>query len=331
MSNKKKIKSESIGEFKIDNNIKFWLYSLKNDSWKCLDNLYKNEKYCYYVPTIESVNIKKNDIIFMYQQHKYPKLNGFVGICNASGKFKKNDSKIKFFNDINLGRFYTDTISMDKFDNPIRISLLEKSLLKHAPEFKSYNTFKIKYISKQNTILTEISRTIGLALLKILIKMSESIPENTSDFIESSGESDNCSDSSDPSESSDESSDDSDDDAIYVVKGHIPILINPCKSFAWNDDNDIILHAFKKHYNTCDKCEKIDNNDYQFSPFLERGEISFDELKKEDTIDKYLEYYHNLKNYTFELCNDDKHKDHIKIYRINNRSHIYHRSILIVW
>ena len=57
----------------------------------------------------------------------------------------------------------------------------------------------------------------------------------------------------------------------------------------------------------------------------------FKELKNEDTIDDYLEYYYNLKNYTFELSNADKDKDHIKIYRINNRSHIYHRSILIVW
>jgi hypothetical protein len=324
---KKQTKDKYVGEFEINKSVNYWLYSLKDDSWKTLTALYKNEDYCYYVPTIENKEIKKKDIIFIYQRHKSPKLNGFVGVCNASEKFTKNISKKKFFNDVNLSRFYLDTISMDKFDEPIRITQIDKLLIKKTSEFKSHAVFKSKYISKQNTILTQIPQTIGFALLEILITMSEKIPDNTSDFVESSGES--------SIESSDESSSDeselSDDNTTLIVKGHIPIIMMPCKLFTWHNDPNVMAKMFKKHYKTCSKCEKTDNNNCQFTPFLESENLYFKELKNEEKIDDILKYYFNLKNYVFKLLDDDKNSDHVLIYRINNRSHVYHRAILIVW
>ncbi len=53
-------------------------------------------------------------------------------------------------------------------------------------------------------------------------------------------------------------------------------------------------------------CEKTDNNNCPLLPMLEKSEVYCKELKDDEKLEEYLEYYYNLKNYTFELIDDDK-------------------------
>jgi len=102
----------------------------------------------------------------------------------------------------------------------------------------------------------------------------------------------------------------------------VPILMTPCKKFKWSDDDDEIITELITHYNTCKKCDKVDNN--TVVPALDDSKILYNELDDEDDINKYMECYFNVQKY------EKKRKDVSYVYKINDTDHDYYGSIIIL-
>lgn len=326
---------------------KFWLYKLQDTQWDHLLSLFNKKKF--YVSSFKDYKIKQNDVIIIYHKSNNFKKCGFVAICQTLTDMKHNSNGIKIFIDTNMNKFYCELSIASTFNVPQRISQIENHLKLNCKSF-SLTTFKSKYISSEYAFCN-IPEDIGSELINVLSQennlQSEKKEDNFKKKIESDSDSkleselesensfENSSDSSeDDSKSyidqSESSSDESNDD-ILVVKGHIPIMMIPCADFVWDSDSEISLKNFKKHYNTCSICEKTDNNNISLTQILENAEIYCRELKNEERLEEYLEHYYELRNYKFEVIDEDKKYNHVYIYRINQRGHIYHKCILIIW
>jgi hypothetical protein len=121
-------------------------------------------------------------------------------------------------------------------------------------------------------------------------------------------------------------------DIPKIVEGHIPILFEPCCDYKWygNKYYEESLEIFKYHYTKCQNCFKTNNNSEELYPYINNSEIWFSNTNIKDT-NKYLELYHNLKNYTFTLMCDDKKYNHIYVLKINKLENTYKNCLIIVW
>jgi hypothetical protein len=108
------------------------------------------------------------------------------------------------------------------------------------------------------------------------------------------------------------------------VEGNIPVLMVPCHKFKWSDDDDDEnKNQIIYHYKTCKKCDKTNNNsnDIIFDEF----KTKYVELDDEDDINMFMNYYLCAKEYDKNLNNK------IYIYKINDDSHQYYESIIILY
>ena len=120
-------------------------------------------------------------------------------------------------------------------------------------------------------------------------------------------------------------------DDVRIVIGHIPILMEPCNEFDWNMDEFMTIKSFKKHFLTCKKCIKTDNNECSVYPFVQNCLIHCDNMTDEKQIDGCFEYYHNGTPCKFELVGNDRNNNHMYVFRISLKHHIYHNTILVMW
>lgn len=327
-------KSIEIGDFKITKNTMFWLFVLSETNWNDLKTNYERGEY--YVSSYTNPNINKNDIIIIYQQHKTNKLNhGIVSICQVNNSLTKNNKKIKIFRDINMNKYITDLCALTHYDTPYRISQMEKTLCQKCNVFKSANWFKKKYIKEKTTFIL-IDKSLGTQIIRLIIECPDDLESNitnsiskTTNFYDSDSYSEWGSSVDENNTSSEYIS--SDDDCIRILDGHIPVVMIPCKNFKWSDDDESIIHEFKKHFIDCKKCEVTDNNDVSIYKDFNSYIFEYDELTDEDEINKKLEQYYNCSNCKFELEGKDKNKKHMYIYKINLRNHIYHKTLLVIW
>lgn len=313
-------------------NTKYWVYVLQNNHWEHLSELFKKNKF--YISSFKNYSIKENDIIFVYQKHRSTLKIGFVAICQTSTKMIFNEkNKIKIFKDMNMNRYFVELGIVLPFNDPYRMSTIEKHLGKND-DFRT-SSFRNDHL-KEASAFSEINKDIGRNLLKILVELSdEAPPETSNDNIDSYDENEESEESelSELSEQDNTESDDniSDDDEILVVDGHIPIMMIPCQEFEWNKDSEVTIENFKTHYKNCSKCQKTDNNDVSFLPVLESSEIYCKEIKKDEEIEEYVDCYHELRKYMFKLADEDKQYSHVYLFRINHRGDTYHKCILIIW
>ena len=186
---------------------------------------------------------------------------------------------------------------------------------------------ELEYKEKEESLKLKTQR-IASSMIKIYNSDSEESDsdksksesdKSESDKSESDiNESDKNESDSDNSETSEEFSNEKNNDK------HIPIIVETCKEYKWDNG----LNEFKDHYSNCVKCNKTDNNNISYMTFLNKTnskKIKMDELKDDDEIEEYLEYYHGTQGYKM------KSKYSVFIFRIHNRSHPYHKCLLIVW
>lgn len=304
---------DNIGEFSIYEETNFWMYTIKDTDW---DRIKKK----LLLPSYKKFEIKKNDIVMVYQKSRSLKKTGIISVCQALSKMKSSD--IRLSDDNSCNNFSLEPSIMSNFDIPCKIKHFAESLKNNTVEFKSEKNFKTKYV-KNNTDFTKINSFLGLELLRETIKLSNELEmsNDTSD--------DSC--SSNSSCELEEYTNSSDDDSILYVIGNIPIMMIPCKSLEWNDDPDEFDEVFKNHLLSCKKCEKTDNNNKNISSVINDANMYYHKLKNKDKIEKMLSYYLNLKNYVFELSNDDKNYTHIYVFKIIDEDSIYNNCILVVF
>jgi len=318
-------------EFVIHQKTTFWIYKLSSNYWEQLSKLFKKKKI--YISSFGAHKLLKHDIVLIYQKHASAFKNGFVAMCQICSDMIQNTENIKIFNDSNMNKYYCEVNIACIFETQYKLTYISKTLKEKG---KIFNFASIKKICTGDYLYTRIDLTTGTNIISVLnddiktpIKNKFKSDSKSSELSSDSSGSDDSSDTK--SEYSSQSLSSSDDDEILVVRGHIPIMMIPCNEFRWDLNPDISIKNFKKHYSMCNTCEKIDNNNCTLFPFFDKAEIFCKELKDDDKLKKYLEYYYNLKNYTFELMDNDKKYDHVYLHRINNRGHIYHRCILIIW
>ena len=265
--------------------INYYLHTFSPSTWKeYMDtNAIKINK---------NYNLKKLDILFLFIRAK-PK-HYFFGII----QLKNNQVKDKYI--------LTDFESVE-FDEKIYTKNMYEILGNKLPlKKKTMKAFQMKYLSKPDII-------IGLPDCSELIDdlLEDASEDKSSEKEKEESESDICISMDDSSssnseeetenkeiaESSDGSSDDSDDISECEDGGLIPIIMIPCKKFNLIKLKKYKLKYFKKHYQTCTICEKVDNNPCPLSNIIDTmdGEV-FEIIEKKDMeLELALPYYYSLK------------------------------------
>lgn len=330
-----------IGDFMVKKSTMFWLLVLQENGWQDLRTSYDRD--LHYISSYMNPNIKAGDIILVYQQHTTNKMaHGFVSVCQIRSDLEENKNKIKVFRDQNMNRYCSKLKVLHNFDNPYKILQMEPLIIKHCKNIKSATAFKTKYIKEPNSFI-QIDKPVGIGLMKIMLELQDEIEalksndgssrksgkSNNTHESESEEEDDYDEDSDYESEEEDESDSDSED--IRVAVGHIPIIMCPCKNFNWTDDEFMTLKNFKNHFINCKKCDKTDNNNCSIYQNFDTYKFHCEELLDDDEIDEKLQNYYSCKRSTYELEGEDKKYDHIYVYKINSKEHIYHRALLIIW
>lgn len=352
---------ETFSTITVDKNISYWMFVLSDINWEDLKkNLMKD---VFYITSFGLQELKSNDIVFVYQKHTTNlKLHGFVCVFQIDKNIGLNKMNIKIFKDVNMSKYISSIIAIELFTEPYKISSIEHILKKECPNvFTSYTSFNLKY-TKNKSVFMPIDKSLGYSLLKNLFALSDNQIElksaNSSKSKQSNKKSDKKSVTTNQSKpsvykseqsiQSEQSSDcystedytsdtesDYDDyennDDVRVVIGHVPILMEPCNNFTWSKEEYMTIKNFKSHLLNCKKCNKIDNNDTSIYNYINNSVIHCSEMKNEEEIESCLKYYYNCSTCKFELIGNDRKNDHIYIFRIVSKHHIYHNCLLIMW
>lgn len=155
---------------------------------------------------------------------------------------------------------------------------------------------------------------------------------NKSDDSENSdSDNDNIFNESSDNESSSESNSDNSKEHI-TIDGHIPIIMIPCVHFKWkHKTTEELLREFKKHYGKCERCSVTNNNNSELGLALPKANVIYREKKDGDSLTKIIKKYFNLKPYKFNVPKRKHPKSPIYIFRVNDKTHIYHNCFIIVW
>lgn len=350
------VKTEHFSTIIVNEKVSYWIITLSEINWEDLKKHFL--KGTFFITTFEKHNLKKNDVILIFQKHSINlKSHGFVAICQIKANIGKNELNINIFKDINMAKFISSISSLELFNEPLKYSKIESMLkkdCKNTNDFCTSAVFGSKY-TKQKSVFFQLPNKLGYSLVKNLIALSDGeieIGSTGSKNIsknEKKGEifddppyssSEEEVDDEPPYSSDSENSDDSTNDSMYdianendvrVVIGHIPILMIPCNLFEWSNDEYVTIKNFKKHFLECENCDKTDNNNCNIYPFVKNSLVHCTDITDENMIDSYLDYYHKEKICKFELVGNDKKNDHIYVFRILAKRHIYHNTILIMW
>jgi hypothetical protein len=341
----------SIGNFVIKRDTCFWIFVLSEINWTDLKVNFDKESY--FISSFTCPKVKEGDVILVYLQHSSNKLlHGIVSMCQLGTNLELNTLNIKLFRDINMNKYICKIKVLESFDEPYKISQLEKLMVSQYKSFKSANAFKAKYV-KDKSVFCPVDRLIGTAFVKVLINMLDDIDSvgnksTSSNYIDKSTKSNSESESESEGEESesffntdcsdcssendeDEWYNDFDNDDIRVVCGHIPILMTPCKQFTWNKYEFLVIKEFKDHFQNCTKCNKTDNNCVSIYKDFESYKFHYDEISDPDKIDELLDDYWNCKEKKFELEGEDRKYNHVHVHMFLTKLHDYDKSILVEW
>lgn len=329
----------------------YWIFVLSEINWEDLKR--KFFKNTFYITSFGKHTFKKSDVILIFQKHSTnTKMCGFVAICQIKDNLGENYLDIVIFKDLNMAKYISSISALEVFNTPLKVSQIDTILKADCKDFTTAVAFNAKY-TKNKSLFTMLPTQLGYYLLKNLIALSDGTLDLSSkikpgqkkkieksicsssdtkmtETIETTEEDDKWDEIPAYSSDSTESETDSDSD-IKVVIGHIPILMIPCHTFDWNVDEYMTIKSFKKHFLECNKCDKTDNNNCNVYPFAQNCIIHCTDLKEDKAINSYLEYYHEEKICRFELLGKDKKNNHMYVFRILSKHHVYHNTLLVMW
>jgi hypothetical protein len=312
---------ENIGEIQIYKHTSYWIYRIEENFWDQLVNNFNRKKF--YLSSFKTNLVKKDDVVLIFKTNKSPQKTGFVCICQISSDIQHNTDNIKIFGDKNMNKFYSELNSVFLLDDHIKLSDLKDKIVG-----LKYQTFRRTNIG-DNTMFVKLQSHLAIDIIHELTANIDECTEDLSDEIL-----DNTNEEYEEEENDDESvashmSDGSND--VEVRMGHIPILFEPCNNFNWDNDMNVRIKNFKNHFSQCSKCQQTDNNEVTVISKFDKSQFYCADIKDENAINKYLEYYQNLKRWKIELIDDDKKYDHVIIYRVNDRSNLYHGCCIVLW
>ena len=294
------------------------VYMMKLKKEYCEEILKNIKNKIFYLGSYKEYKISSNDIIIIYQTNDN-RNNGFFGLFKICVNQQLNGEKIKVFKDINMHKYIMKFSDYFIFDNIIKYSNIQKkeNTLKSAV-FQKYLADNLIYIKFPNIkIIEKLINTFMLLINDNQKNDSESESESESSESESSESSE--SESSESSES--ESSDTEKKVNIKSSKGHIPVIMTPCKKFKWQRWKI----EYKSHYKECNECDKTDNNNVQLLNYFNNKEIVFNEISDEedDDLDDILDKYYVCENHYI----DNK----INVFIPTNKKHDYYRTFIAVY
>ena len=305
------------------NMVNYFIYVLSEDLANSLLKSFDNNINC--ISQFKYCEIKKGDFILLFRKTTNVKKKGYIGICNAKTDFMENIDNIKVFKDLTMNKYCCKINNLILFDNIIKTNELNNELKINIPEYKSSQSFSHKYF-KTVDIIVKITDNYGDILTNIILGHHVLKHDSTDSESELSDDSTD----SEYDESTDSESELSNDSDIYIIKGHIPILFEPCKKFIWEGD---LEKKFKKHYTNCEKCKRTDNNELssEFVKYLDKAKYKFKQIKDKDEIESYCDLYYNLNKCIFEVQHNAKNNNYITVLRFVNREHVYNRCLFILW
>jgi hypothetical protein len=325
-------------------NSQYWIYIISSTDWKYLFNKYNNNKFI--LSSFNKVDILKNDIIIIYQKNKNNN-NGFMAFGIVSNDMKKNDMNIKIFQDKNMNRFYIELNVISMSDNNYKIMDIDKKLqkCKEYIKYKKY-TFLHKYIIG-NANFVNIPKNVGKNIVEELFKtfkkdnlkkeknnnflnimldnsnIEKDIEINIDEYMENIEKKIDVVEEIVPDEIIDGINN---EHAENIIIGKIPILIIPCKDCI----NIISIDSFINHYNSCDSCEIINNNNREINKELINRKMYHKNLKNSENFLNIITLYQEVKKYVY-CFNEIPEILPIYLISIDNKYCMYNSCYFIVW
>jgi len=295
-------------------NRNFWIYTMSSVMYNGYKNYTDNlgDGRNKYISTYSQHNIEHNDIIFIYLKN-YNK-SGFIGTLTVKNKQKKNNKKIKIFRDKNLNKYIIKLTQISLLDSGITINDIINVIKKDIPGYRNKISFIRKHICVENIIKLNYN---GEKLLKEIYKPKnknistcKSKPKIKNNNIKK------CKKHTRKHNIIDE----------YM--GQIPIMMIPCKKFKLPKHNK--KKYFIKHFKTCNRCEKIDNNNINILTIFDNAHFDFVDVDDpyDVDIDVALKTYDEIIGYIPPNVNSFPY---IRIFKIDNNHEIYNNCILISW
>jgi hypothetical protein len=317
---------ENIGEIQIHKHTMYWIYRIDDTFWNQLEQNFNRKKF--YLSSFKPNSIKKDDIVIIFKAHKSPQKTGFICICQIGSDMQHNKDNIKIFGDKNMNKFYSELNSVFLLDEPVKLSHFKDKIVG-----LNYQTFRRTNIG-DNTMFVKLQTHFANDIIHLLTENMDN-PEEPNEIIDNANNVYDGSDDEDNENNEDNESvashrsDGSND--VEVRMGHIPILFEPCDNFNWDSDMNVRIKSFKHHFTKCSKCQQTDNNEVSVVAKFDKSQFYCTDIKDVNAINKYLEYYQTLKRWKIELIDDDKKYDHVIIYRVNDRSNLYHGCCVVLW
>lgn len=258
-----------------------------------------------------------------------------------------------FEDDTSSGDDYKTVSSLESSDNYLSDdSLLENDLTmqniaSHKHVFKKAE--KKNSPNKSSKSKSESSKSKSVALGKSNMKNKyldeDSIYDSSSSGYTSEDNDDKSKSKDKKTKSESEKSESGNESEIDEYKAMIPIMIVPCKKFQFPEVDDFLKEGdkltqyFVDHYNKCNKCEIINNNNKEPSKYFTGAELEYEESDIYDPdIDDEIESYHNMKdhdcfgiNETFHTKRPKLNTPQFKIKKISNSTNCYNNCILLLW
>jgi hypothetical protein len=310
-------------------NTVYWTYKIDDQFWNQLEHNFNKKQFR--LSSFKPNAVRKGDIILIFKNHKSAPKTGFISVCQVESDMQHNSTNLKIFSDKNMNKFYCELSSVFILDNVMQLSAIKNKLDDFNPQ--SFRKLNIG----ENTIFTKLNSNVADQIVPIVTECMPEV-ENNEQEEEDGDEEIDKDDNDNENEVNEhnnelfeemESEDDIDD--VEVRLGHFPILFDPCKKFQWSPDMNVRINNFKHHFANCDQCKQTDNNEISVVSKFKTSQFHCTDIKNETQINKFLEYYQNVKRWKLEFTDDDKKYDHIIVHRINNPDNLYHGCCIVLW
>lgn len=304
----------------------FFIYVMTKQPY--LDYVSNRTKYLNF---FEYNKMRVGDIILFYYQDRIQ--SGFFGTCEIESNGMKQSTK-GIFKDNSLNNYFANITNRALSNSFISVDTIIKEINTDTIGFKNAAGFKKKWLNCSNslTLLTSFGETIYGIIDNLLNKIELDKPvlkarvetELVRKIKKSSEKTiteEINNDKGDNSESSDDLSCSAVDSHEIIDMEHttIPILMTPCDDYEFYSSND---KHFWKHYRSCKKCEKINNNDID----ILNNDIEFINSSECKDIMKYVLYaYQNVEKY-----GSNNEYDPYRVIRVEKHDY-YKGCLFILW
>jgi hypothetical protein len=278
---------ENINELILVDN-EYFVYPILEKCWNKFTKYYLENKTNLHLTSYVQCEIPKNNIIMIYVKFKRSELSGFIGITCLEKSLEINNENIKIFDDDDMNKYITVVDKIFLFSKVYKISDICKFITNK--DFKSSKSFLVRYCKGDSHFNKINQKLLGCDIIKSMIDFKEIAQPEVKTKIEKK------------------------------IEGHIPILMIPCKKFNINKWKI----EFIKHYGVCKDCEITNNNNCEFSKFM-NNKLNFKVLKNIKNINTIIDYYLNSCEYVFI------EKEDIKILKITCEESGYNNCIIIVF